>query len=109
MNKLIKQLKEIAAQNPDGFTVRLPNLEPVKTGWVVALKATQNCFNDEGLEKAIIVATETHNVIGGWQEGNKWYWDASQIFETENEATEAGIANEQIAIYHLDTNTLKFL
>jgi hypothetical protein len=109
MQKLGEKLKQLAVKNPDGFTVKLPTLEPVKSGWVVAMKETQYCFNDAGLQKALEVAIKTSNVIGGWKEGKRWYWDASWIYEDEKEATQAAIENEQIAIFHLDTAYLKFI
>lgn len=109
MQDLSEKLKHLAFKNPAGFTVRLPSLEPVISGWVVAMKETQNCFNDAGLKKALEVAMKSSKIIGGWKEGKKWYWDASWIYENEKEATEAAIENEQIAIFHLDTAYLKFI
>jgi hypothetical protein len=108
MNK-IERLKQIASEYPNGFTVYTTNLEPVKSGWVVALKETQNSFGDEGLIKALEVAQRTSKVVGGWKEKDLFYWDAVLIFNNEDEATKAGIENEQIAIYQIENNYLKFL
>lgn len=108
MNK-IKELKRIADENPNGFTVRTTNLEPVTEGWAVAMKETQNSFGDAGLEKVLEVAERTSKVIGGWKEGELFYWDAILIFNNEEEATKAGVENEQIAIYNIETNNLKYL
>jgi hypothetical protein len=109
MEELIKNLHQIARENPNGFTVYLKDLSPVKKGWVVALKETQHSFGDEGLKKVISVATEKTGVVGGWKEDGKLWWDAVQIFDSEDSATQEGIKNEQLAIYQIETNRLKFL
>lgn len=106
---LIDRLKQIADENPNGFTVYTTNLLPVKNGWVVANKETQNCFGDDGLKKALGVAINTSQTLGGWKDKELFYWDAVILFDNEEEATFAGIENEQIAIYHIETNYLKFL
>jgi hypothetical protein len=108
MQNLIRALKKIAKENPNGFTVYLKDLRPVIEGWAVALKETQNCFGDEGLKKVIEVATEKTGIVGGWKD-KKFYWDAVMLFSDEEEATKTGIENEQIAIYQIETNRLKFL
>lgn len=105
---IIERLKEIAEDYPNGFTAYTLTLQPVKRGWVVANRETQNCFGDEGLKKALTVAYRT-GTIGGWLENERWYWDAVVIYDNEDEATKAGIENEQIAIYNIETNYLKFL
>jgi hypothetical protein len=109
MEELMKKLKQIASENPQGFTVYLEDLSPVKKGWSVALKETQNSFGDEGLKRVITVASTKTGVVGGWNEEGQFYWDAVQIFDNETEATESGIENEQIAIYQIEANRLKFL
>lgn len=106
---LIESLKELAEEYPNGFTVYTTNLEPVKSGWVVAIKETQNCFGDVGLMKALDVAQRTSQVVGGWKEKDLFYWDAVLIFNNEEDATKAGIENKQIAIYHIESNYLKFI
>lgn len=109
MDKLLRELQAIAEQYPTGFTVSLPTLEIVSKGWIVAKKETQNCFGLAGLKKALDVALKTSKSLGGWKDEDLFYWDAVMIFENEDEATEAGIENEQLAIYHLETATLKWL
>ena len=109
MNEFIAALKNIAIQNPNGFTVLLPDLTPVTKGWIVAMRETQNSFGDDGLERVLKIALKTSKVIGGWKQGRKWYWDASRIFDNEEDATKAGKENEQIAIYNIETNFLKFI
>ena len=109
MQELLLRLKEIANQNPHGFTVYLPGFEPVREGWIVAMKETQNSFGDEGLERAFTVALKTSTIIGGWKDKKKWYWDASQIFSEKAEAIKFAKEQEQIAIYNIENNEYVFL
>jgi hypothetical protein len=109
MDNLLKKLMQIAQQNPSGFTVYLKDLSPVKRGWSVALKETQNSFGIEGLKKTVAIATEKTGIVGGWQEDGKFWWDAVQIFEDEDEAARFGKENEQLAIYHIESNRIKWL
>lgn len=109
MRDLLIQLQELAAKFPSGFTVSLPNFEIIKSGWVVAKKETQNCFGEDGLRKALEVALKTSKKIGGWNDGKQFYWDAIEVFDNEDQATKAGIENEQLAIYQIETNSLKWL
>ena len=53
-NLVISSVAAIAALNPEGFTVSAANLQPVATGYAVALKRTQNSFGAEGLAKVMI-------------------------------------------------------
>lgn len=106
---LEKALMQIARENPEGFTVYLHNLQPVRSGWSVGLKETQNSHGLEGLRNALIVSRQRTGFIGGWNADGKFWWDAVQIFEDEQQATEFGIENGQIAIYQIETNRLKFL
>lgn len=105
---MISKLIEIAKQNPDGFTVYTSTLEHVKKGWVIALKETQNSFGVEGLKRVLEVA-KTTGTLGGWKEGDLFYWDAVILVETEEEATRLGIENEQIAVFNIEQARLKFL
>ena len=109
VDDLINKLKEIARRNPHGFTVYLDNLRPVTSGWSVALKETQNSHSDEGLKHVIAVANAKTGIVGGWSEDGKFWWDAVLIFDNEEEATIAGHQNEQIAIYYIEKNYVKFL
>jgi hypothetical protein len=102
MEKLIEQIKRIAEENQDGFTILLPDLKHAKRGWVVALKETQNSFGDQGLKKVIEVATEA---IGGWKYGDLFYWDAVIILYNKEEAVKIGRENEQIGIFNIETAT----
>lgn len=109
MINILVKLKYLAEENPRGFTVYVPSLEPVKKGWVVASIETQNSFGDEGLEKVLKYAIPTTRIVGFWDNEGTFYWDAVMVFDNEEEATEAGIANEQIAIYNIENNELKML
>jgi len=100
---MIEALKEIAKQNPQGFTVDL-NLNPVTSGYVIAVPETQNCFGDQGLEKVLEIARDNGYCIGGWlnRENGRFYWDASLIVRDLEEAKEIGRKFNQIAIFDLD-------
>lgn len=102
MDKLVGRLKQLARENPNGFTVKIPECTPVTKGWVVAKKETQNSFGDEGLRKVIDVAMETTFLVGGWKNGKLYYWDAVLVTEDEAEAIALGKENEQLAIFSLD-------
>lgn len=106
---LINEIKKIAKENRQGFTISIETLQHVKTGWVVALLETQNSFGDEGLERVIEVARRTSFIIGGWLEGKFYYYDAVQIYEDKDEAIEAARKNKQIAIYNIETATLIYI
>lgn len=111
-NLVISSVAAIAALNPEGFTVNAATLQPVTTGYAVALKKTQNSFGNEGLAKVANIIEELQALgnldgrtlaFGGWcdSESGLYYFDATVIFENREEAIEAGRANEQIAIFDL--------
>lgn len=111
-NLVISSVAAIAALNPEGFTVNATTLQPVTTGYAVALKKTQNSFGVEGLAKVANVIEEFKDsgnlngrtlAFGGWydSESGLYYYDATVIFANRAEAIEAGRANEQIAIFDL--------
>lgn len=103
---LTKALTQIAADNPDGFTVNVNTLEPVTKGYAVSLEATQNSFGTEGLAKVIEYVT-SHDVVsayGGWlnSENNQYYYDATMVCNTREEAEVIARANHQIAYFDLE-------
>lgn len=111
-NLVISSVAAIAAMSPEGFTVDAANLQPVTTGFAVAMKQTQNSFGAEGLAKVANVIEELQAsgnlngrtlAFGGWydSESGFYYYDATIIFQDREEAIEAGRANEQIAIFYL--------
>lgn len=111
-NLVISRVAAIAAMSPEGFTVDAANLQPVTTGFAVAMKQTQNSFGAEGLAKVANVIEELQAsgnldgrtlAFGGWydSESGLYYYDATVIFQDRAEAIEAGRANDQIAIFDL--------
>lgn len=109
-NQLTEKLLRVASANPQGFTIQLPDFQPVKKGWAVALKETQDSFGKEGAKSVIEIALQkTSGIVGGWKYGTDYYFDAVLIIEDEEEATRLGIENEQIGIYEIHTNTYKEL
>ncbi|WP_455996900.1 hypothetical protein [Phocaeicola barnesiae] len=111
-NLVIASVAAIAALNPEGFTVNAANLQPVTSGFAVALKRTQNSFGVEGLAKVANVIDEHQAsgnlngralAFGGWydSESGLFYYDATLIYQDREKAIEAGRANEQIAIFDL--------
>lgn len=111
-NVVISSVAAIAAMSPEGFTVNAANLQPVTTGFAVAMKQTQNSFGAEGLAKVANVIEELQAsgnldgrtlAFGGWydSESGLYYYDATVIFQDRAEAIEAGRANDQIAIFDL--------
>ena len=111
-NVVISSVAAIAVMSPEGFTVNAANLQPVTTGFAVAMKQTQNSFGAEGLAKVANVIEELQAsgnfngrtlAFGGWydSESGLYYYDATVIFQDRAEAIEAGRANDQIAIFDL--------
>ena len=115
-NLVISSVAAMAALNPEGFTVNAANLQPVTTGYAVALKHTQNSFGAEGLAKVVDYITgfeefvnrfhlnvEGRLAYGGWydSESGLYYYDATVIYQDREKAIEAGRVNEQIAIFDL--------
>ena len=111
-NLVLSSVAAIAAINPDGFTVNAATLQPVTSGYAVAMKRTQNSFGAEGLAKVANVIEELQAsgnlngrilAFGGWydSESGLFYYDATVIYQDREKAIEAGRANEQIAIFDL--------
>ena len=67
--KVLIALAAIAMANKEGFTVSAANLQPVKSGYAVAVADTQNSFGLEGLANVVKYVTEHPNInaFGGWQ------------------------------------------
>ena len=99
-------LATIAMNNKEGFTVNASNLQPVTTGYAVAVSDTQNSFGFEGLAN-VVKYVEEHpeiNAFGGWynSENNMYYFDATVIVDDLTVAKELGRLNKQIAIFDLE-------
>lgn len=108
MENLINEIMRIANENPDGFTIYLPSLEFVKNGWVIANIATQDCFGDSGLRKALDFAMNHNRIIGGWKDGDKFYFDATIVEPNRDIAVEIMKLNKQLAIFNLNSKELIF-
>lgn len=106
--KILVALAAIAIANKDGFTVNAANLQPVKSGYAVAVAETQNSFGLEGLANVIKYVSEHPeiNAFGGWynKENNMYYFDATVIVEDLAAALDLGRMHKQIAIYDLINN-----
>lgn len=105
MEELIEGVWEYAKNNPDGFTLNIKTMRPVKFGICVAFLETQNSFGRESLRKVVKHALENEGVIGGWMndgDGN-FYFDSVRIFKNSEleQALKMAVQNQQIAIFDL--------
>lgn len=100
---MMKIIKSIAEQNPEGFTADLNGKLVAGVGYVVALAETQNSFGDLGLAKVCEIAKKRGTYIGGWLEKNSglYYFDASVIIKDIDEAKEFARKEKQMAIFDL--------
>ena len=98
-------LAAIAMNNKEGYTVNAKTLQPVTTGYAVAVADTQNSFGIDGLANVIKYVSEHPeiNAFGGWynSENNMYYFDATVIVDDLAAAMELGRINKQIAIFDL--------
>ena len=101
----IAAIAAIAAINPEGFTVNAKTLQPVTSGYAVAVKATQNSFGTEGLASVILYAENNKDItaVGGWldSESGLYYYDAVVIVGTIEEARAIAEREEQLAFFCL--------
>lgn len=99
-------LSRIAADNADGFTVDAVTLKPVTKGYAVSLAATQNSFGTEGLARVIdyVTSHDGVNAYGGWfnPDNGRYYYDATVICDTHEEAATLARLNNQIAYFDLE-------
>lgn len=109
MNKqqttILIALATIAINNKEGFTVNAATLQPVKSGYAVAVADTQNSFGFKGLANVVKYVSEHPdiNAFGGWynSDDNMFYFDATIIVDNLAVAKELGRVNKQIAIFDL--------
>lgn len=98
-------LATIAINNKEGFTVNAATLQPVTTGYAVAVADTQKSFGLEGLANVVKYVSEHPeiNAFGGWNntDNNMYYFDATVIVDDLAAAIELGRINKQIAIFDL--------
>lgn len=107
MYDLVEKVWQIARQNPKGFTVTLPDCFPVRSGWCIGHKDTQNCFGKRGLKRVIAHSLRTTKVVGGWKGYNgRYFFDTVMIEHNAAAALDLKEAHGQISIYHLDTGRI---
>lgn len=98
-------LATIAINNKEGFIVNAATLQPVTTGYAVAVAETQNSFGLEGLANVVKYVSDHPEItaFGGWynSQNNMYYFDATVIVDNLEFAKELGRANKQIAIFDL--------
>ena len=103
--KVLIALAAIAMNNKDGFTVNAANLQPVKSGYAVAVSDTQDSFGFSGLANVVKYVSDHPeiNAFGGWynSDNNMYYFDATVIVDDLEAAKELGRYNKQIAIFDL--------
>ena len=107
---MLNRIKRLRAANPYGFTVRLPNLEPVTEGISVAYAATQDSHTDRELAACLAHAQAHDQVIGGWLDTDgMFYYDSVRIFTDLEAAKQWGRSEGQIAIYDITAGQAHYL
>ena len=105
MKQLIDGVWEYSLINPNGFTLNIETLKPVKYGISVAYQETQDSFGKESLNKVINHALEHSKTVGGWfdTESGRYYFDSVKIFKNSeiDKAIEFAKNHNQLAIYDL--------
>lgn len=108
MNATIKTIAAIAAMNAAGFTINAETLQPVTSGYAVAIRETQNSFGNAGIASVLdVVKAGKANAIGGWydEQSGLYYYDATLVVNNLEQAIRLGIENDQLAIFDLNTMT----
>lgn len=105
MKQLTDRVWEYSLINPDGFTLNIETMKPVKYGICVAFLETQDSFGKESLKQVINHALENGKTVGGWfdTETERYYFDSVKIFRNSEieKAIEFAKQNKQLAIYDL--------
>lgn len=109
MEKVFLRLREIVIEFPDGSIFGIGRLQHVEEGWVVRMKDAGNFEGEKGMMKALKIASETTQTISGAKDGEVELWDVVEVFDNEEDATRAGILNEQMSIYQIETSKIKWL
>jgi hypothetical protein len=101
---LTKKIFDFAKDHKSGFTLNINTLQPVKSGYVVSYKETQDSFDFIGLQNAVIHAINHDGIVGGWfnEKNSRYYFDSNKVFNSITKAIAFGVDNEQIAIFDLD-------
>ena len=92
MKDLVNKLWKLSKENRKGFTVSLPNLEPVTSGFVIGHIETQNSFGKAGLKRVIEHSLQTTKIIGGWggYKGRYYFDTVIIVHDFEKESTSSG-------------------
>ena len=105
MKHLIDRVWEYSKNNPDGFTLNIETMKPIKFGICVAYLDTQNSFDKQGLEQVINHALSHQKIVGGWLniQNGFFYFDSVRIFKNseKQKAVEFAKQNKQLAIFDL--------
>lgn len=105
MRQLIDGVWEYSLINPNGFTLDIETMKPIKYGISVAYQETQDSFGKESLNGVINHALRNGKAVGGWfdTESNRYYFDSVKIFKNSeiDKAIEFAKNNDQLAIYDL--------
>jgi len=92
--------------SPDGFTIDKNTLEPITSGYCVAVADTQNSFGSDGALNVVNYASDNDNIkaFGGWfnQQNGLFYYDAVIVVNDLQTALRLGRENKQIAIFDLN-------
>ena len=59
---------------------------------------TQNSFGEPGFKQALKVSHGAEQILGGWKENDKIYFDSVHNYFTKQAAMEAARKNDQLAI-----------
>ncbi len=106
--ELITCIETYARQYPDGFTLDIITLRPVREGYAV-----EYSLSDTSLPYVVAHALAHDKVVGGWldPETNVFAYGSTRVYP-ENQFTEAvafGLSNNQKAIYDLRKDSTIYL
>lgn len=99
---MVNFLKEIALANPSGFTFDISNMKPIEGGYIASYAATQSSHDEKGLLFCLFHALMHDFVIGGWLDGELFYFDSCKVFDSLDDAIEFGRQQNQIAVFDLN-------
>lgn len=84
------------------------HVERIRSGWVV--KTNFPTFKgQEGMMEAFHLATKTTGAVEGFKDGELELWNVIEVYESEDEAIEAGKENKQLFIYNIESSTFKWI
>jgi hypothetical protein len=110
MSKIFLKIEDLRVENPvEGIILGIVSLEEVTSGWVVKMAFGQNLVGQDGIHQAVKIASITTLTIAGYKDGKTELWDVVEIFDKEDEATEAAKQFGQMTIYQIETATLKWI